>query len=90
MPLQRLHHREMRHHRIAAMPRELSTVISTRSRPMIALGGSSNSRSLANSIRFGIMVVAYYVRLSMTALCADEHLGIQVKGLVGRLNQLDS
>ena len=36
------------------------------------------------------MVVAYNVRLFMTALCADEHLGIQVKDLVGRLDQLES
>jgi hypothetical protein len=41
-------------------------------------------------MRCGIMVVAYHVRLFMTALCADKHLGIQVKDLVGRLNQLES
>ena len=39
-------------------------------------------------MRCGIMVVAYHVRLLMTALCADEHLVIHIKDLVGRLNQL--
>ncbi len=36
-----------------------------------------------------IAVVTYQVRLLKAALCADEYLGIQIKGRVDWLNQFE-